>query len=475
MPTTTSSQTQTQTPLLSPEQQAILGQRGTLVGSYLAGLNPGSANPFTNTSVFSTSNPWAMTPESAGLRTGALSYLNSAVPGMAANPFTYDGSSFVNSPLLNKTMGLYDSFADTLKQPAPVYTPVGSSAAMPSGGVATAGQTTYDPRATTYTPADLAKYISQFQSVSPDAAIKAATDIMSNIVSPGLLSQLASKGQGRSGAEDEAIAQAGTAMALPIAQQTQSQEADRQKTIFLQQTAASLQAQMLTAKSESERQALKAQLDQVNAQLQTQASVATAGNQTSASIAGSQQQMAAALQAQLLTAQSESERRQIMASWAAKGLDLGTALASQGAQYGLAAPGAIMDLYGKGLSIGQLPNTLAQGGMSNQEQFLLGLLGMQPMPNNSSQTTSSNGSTTNPTNWAGMGALGLLGAGQIPWQQLYKMIFGSSSNPGAIDPSAPGFPGGPFEDPGGQGGAGDIWDLPSPDMPTLPDGMEGWL
>jgi len=171
---------------------------------------------------------------------------------------------------------------------------------------------------------------------------------------------LSTKGQGRSGAEDEAIAQAGTQMALPIAQATQEQAAARRQQIFLQQAAARLQAQQLTARSQSEYNAIAADLDKVNAQMAT-----------NAAIAGGQLQ---------------GDAMRNYTALAGKGIDLGSHLSDQAAAWQLNSPAAILSLYGGGMDLAQTPQTLAQKGLTNQQQFMLGLLGQTPAPPGSMTT-----------------------------------------------------------------------------------------
>jgi len=374
----TTSQTQSGTSFqsgtqnMTPEQRAWMARRNQLLDSYLGPLG-GDAGYFSST------NPFALTPEAETMRQGIMGYLPGAAASLGRNPYEFGAGGFTNNPLLNQLGSFYSSALDR----------TGTASTVPtidlSGTSVTPGHTSFIPTATNYAPADLSAYATNWRASDPAAAEQAATDIMTRIVTPGLVGQMATKGMGRSGAEEEAITQAGTQMALPIAQQTQSEIFNRQQQIYLQNVAASLQAQQLTAKSQSEYNQIQAQLDAVNAEMATRAS------QTGAGISG----QAAIEQARLGAAAQENAATRY-ANMVGAGLNLGSHLADQAAAWQMGAPAAIMNLAGQGMGIAQLPNTLGQAGLQNRQQMLLGLLGQTPMPpgGTSTQEGRTTGTTT---------------------------------------------------------------------------------
>lgn len=318
---------------MSPEQRAALDQRYGLITGYFRNLPGVDQN-----------DPWG----------GAGSYF--AKSFNQANPYSLGPSGRFSNPILDQTTQFYADELGRIQPPKTNYTATGNN----------------------YTPVDLSEASQAFaessggpvakESVartSSDAAIAAAKNIMDQIITPGVRAQLASSGMGRTGAEAEVTSQRGAELALPIASQWQGEQAraneleaslgqqannlsaqlksNMAQVQFLERSKASLQAQALQARDQSEVREINARMAQVDAQL----------------------------------AQATQQTRAIMA---AKGVDMGLGLVDRSTAYDMTKD-------------------------QQERQFMLDLLRGTPMPgggtvtntgsSSSSGSTSETGSTTN--------------------------------------------------------------------------------
>jgi hypothetical protein len=295
---------------------------------------------------------YQISPYTQGLLGDYIDYTQQAIPGIQQNPYALnaEGTAFQN-PVLQSTAGMFQDAYGYVRNPQFAY----QGADIGVQGVDGSGM--FDP-AQGSTPG----------FVSPEAAIAAAKDYFNTISMPGLSAAAASMGAGRSGAELQLGEEAGTKLSLPISQ-LQMQ---------LEQSARNEGAKNLTA------------ADIANAQASAELGKAWGVNATQANIAAAQiaaQQnlqynslLNTALQnSQGLTAQMAPQ----IANWAGN-------IVNAGALYNLTAPEVISSLAQSGITASQMPEQYFAQNLANQQNMLLSLMGLNPMPGGGSQTSKEN-------------------------------------------------------------------------------------
>lgn len=300
------------------------------------------------------------------------------------------------------------------------------------------------------------------QGIDPTGAVNAARNYMDQISSPAIRNALEASGMGRSGAEAEALANAGAMLELPIHQQIlghQSQGylqdastlARQQETSMLADQNSNMQAQRLTASSNEQADAINAAIAQLQGQFGAQAGLAQYQGELSSALQQRQQQLQFGgdvlqqmgnmgatqqqMQGQMDMAQRQGDLnygQNILSQLGQMGmgqqqLQTGADIAQRQAELGFGS-NSLQQLGSIGVSIpalqsqqyqnallgaqtnlqaASLPQQLAMQDYQNRQNFLLSLMGATPIPGGGGSTTTN---SVDPGALNTMGSLAMIGS-----------------------------------------------------------------